>query len=98
MIMSSTITASSAGPNSNWRGISNSEVKSSFNVEVGSGHPQQQSQTGRAFSAAVRILKSKNGLKNSSIVSSSGGVNGNLIIPKSSVKAKKSPHHNQLNI
>jgi hypothetical protein len=93
MIMNSTITASSAGPNANWRGISNSEVKSSFNVEVG-GQNQNQSQTGRAFSAAVRILKSKNGLQNSSIVSSSGGNGTGLIIPKSSVKAKKSPHQN----
>jgi hypothetical protein len=86
--MSSTVTAQSAtGQSGNWRGVSNSEIKSMHGSEVG------HASTGRAYSAAVRALKQKGGQGNgSSIVSSSGG--GGIIIPKALVKSKKSPNTN----
>jgi len=85
-MMSSTVTAQSAtGQSGNWRGVSNSEIKSMHGSEVG------HASTGRAYSAAVRALKQKGG-HGSSITTSSGG--GGIIIPKALVKSKKSPNTN----
>lgn len=56
----------STGAQGNWRVISNSEVKSESNGVT-------QSQTGRAYSAAVKIFKQKG---------------GGVVIPKQSLKKK----------
>lgn len=67
----------SSSNSTNWRGISSSEVKGNHGSQV-------DSISTRAYSAAVRALKSKNG---SNTITSGNGV----LIPKVSLK-KKSPH------
>jgi hypothetical protein len=64
MMAAMSSTHSTGAPN-NWRVISNSEVKSDNGIS--------QSQTGRAYSAAVKIFKQKG---------------GGVVIPKQSLKKK----------
>ena len=71
----------SSSHSTNWRGISSSEVKSVSGA--------QDSISTRAYSAAVRALKPKNG---SNTIASGNGI----IIPKVSLK-KKNAHQTKFN-
>lgn len=66
-----------------WRGLSSSEVKTQGMIQDDGtpGPSSAQSQTGRAYSAAMRVLKQQK-----------AGGGGGIIIPKTNIKKKQSPH------